>query len=240
MIWCLMSLDFMAPQRRKRIVPCGKCRERHVKCDGGIPCANCEKTHSSYSPAVKRKSFRFKHVDRSPSLLNIGHNKPHEPTKHGGKIANLPQCPISLLDRCSHETIIDHLYPQGQNVTVHSSQTRARESSIVEAAALLQSLTDRFPSQNEETQISSALRKLNSPQNPNDLSQRGILLNPNSSVFSTPPIQSDSVHNEQQLHSSSVIGTSEDSESELESPYSLPISIIQTLAPIPPVAVDRL
>ncbi|KAF2963828.1 hypothetical protein GQX73_g9735 [Xylaria multiplex] len=211
-----MSLDFMAPERRERIVPCGKC-------DGGIPCANCEKTHSSCSPAVKRRSIRFKHMDRSPGLLNIGHNKTHGPTKPN---TNPPSVLISSLDRCSHETIVDDLYPQGQNATVHSSQMRSRESSIVEAAVLLQSLTNSLPSQNEETQVSSALEDLDFPKEPNGLSQRGILLDPNSPVFSTPPIQLDYVHNERQLYSSSVIGTSEDDESELQGPYCLPPLIL--------------
>ncbi|KAI1288665.1 hypothetical protein F5Y03DRAFT_379522 [Xylaria venustula] len=68
----------MAPKHRAR--PCVNCREKHVKCEGGTPCNNCQKTDSTCLPVRKKRPFRFKSVvpHRCTSLASRSEEDPHE------------------------------------------------------------------------------------------------------------------------------------------------------------------
>ncbi|KAK1621540.1 hypothetical protein BDP81DRAFT_174684 [Colletotrichum phormii] len=62
------------PQRRERIVPCVKCREKHLKCDGEIPCSHCKKSESRCM-RVNNK-FRFKRVVMTEKRFSFDVDQP--------------------------------------------------------------------------------------------------------------------------------------------------------------------
>ncbi|KAH9231973.1 hypothetical protein K456DRAFT_404739 [Colletotrichum gloeosporioides 23] len=62
------------PQRRERIVPCGKCREKHLKCDGETPCSGCKKSESHCVRVSNR--FRFKRMVASEKKYSFDVNQP--------------------------------------------------------------------------------------------------------------------------------------------------------------------
>ncbi|OOF99277.1 hypothetical protein ASPCADRAFT_2700 [Aspergillus carbonarius ITEM 5010] len=48
----------MKPHTRRSPQSCSRCRDRHLRCAGGIPCKPCQKTGSSCSPVVAQIRFR--------------------------------------------------------------------------------------------------------------------------------------------------------------------------------------
>ncbi|KAI8675625.1 Zn(2)-C6 fungal-type domain-containing protein [Fusarium keratoplasticum] len=76
----------MAPQPRTRTVPCDKCREKHLKCDGETPCGNCKKASANCVRANKKfrvkrlittqNSFKF---DPNQTWIRTGNQEQQEP-----------------------------------------------------------------------------------------------------------------------------------------------------------------
>ncbi|KAK2766629.1 MFS monosaccharide transporter [Colletotrichum kahawae] len=83
------------PQRRERIVPCGKCREKHLKCDGETPCSGCKKSESHCVRVSNR--FRFKRMVASEEKYSFDVDQPWLHASANGDT----QRPLAIVDESS-------------------------------------------------------------------------------------------------------------------------------------------
>ncbi|KAL0932700.1 MFS monosaccharide transporter [Colletotrichum truncatum] len=87
------------PQRQERIVPCEKCREKHIKCDGETPCSSCKKAEDRCVRVDKR--FRFKRMVASKKKYSFNADQPwlHTNTSTGKITSDLKIFELALLSR---------------------------------------------------------------------------------------------------------------------------------------------
>ncbi|UQC84106.1 uncharacterized protein CLUP02_09602 [Colletotrichum lupini] len=144
------------PQRRERIVPCVKCREKHLKCDGDIPCSHCKKSESRCT-RVNNK-FRFKRVVTTEKQFSFDVDQPWLQTTPDTFQAR----PLAIVDESrkpSEDTpsklkhaltapISDTISQNGEANNQHDDQIHDQ---ITVAAELLQSISQREHSNPSES-----------------------------------------------------------------------------------------
>ncbi|KAK7421598.1 hypothetical protein QQX98_002065 [Neonectria punicea] len=143
----------MAPQPRASTVPCDKCRDKHLKCDGRTPCSNCDKASTSCVRVAKQ--FRVKRLISSQNSFKF------DPNQTWIQTGNQKESQNSLS--------IIHESDGARSRTTRKSTPTIDESSLSAAAEVLQSFS-RYgqPGHNEDASSSTLEQEDSSPTSHSD------------------------------------------------------------------------